>query len=78
MPTWSYEGDMSTSDEEQAAEGCRGAIQPAVIRKWLVNPNCDLPRVALTEEEVVVVGRLVAGRRRRSCLAVGGGHAVVL
>lgn len=77
MPTWSYEGDMSTSDEEQAAaEGCRGAIQPAVIRKWLVNPNCGLPRVALTEEEVV--GRLVAGRRRRSCLAVGGGHAVVL
>lgn len=70
---------MSTSDEEQAAEGCRGAIQPSVIRKWLVNPNCDLPRVALTEEEVVVVvGRLVAGRRRRSCLAVGGGHAVVL
>lgn len=68
---------MSTSDEEQAAEGCRGAIQPAVIRKWLVNPNCDLPRVALTEEEVVV-GRLVAGRRCRSCLAVGGGHAVVL
>lgn len=67
---------MSTSDEEQAAEGGRGAIQPAVIRKWLVNPNCDLPRVALTEEEVV--GRLVAGRRRRSCLAVGGGHAVVL
>lgn len=71
---------MSTSDEEQAAaEGGRGAIQPAVIRKWLVNPNCGLPRVALTEEEVVVVvGRLVAGRRRRSCLAVGGGHAVVL
>lgn len=71
---------MSTSDEEQAAEGGRGANQPAVIRKWLVNPNCDLPRVALTEEEVVVVvvGRLVAGRRRRSCLAVGGGHAVVL
>lgn len=70
VPAWSYEGDRSASDEEQAPAWCRGDIQAAVIRKWLVNPNCDLPRVALTEEEV---GGLVAGRRRGSCPAVGGG-----